>query len=284
MASRYTFINEHFNEFFYLSSGGFEHCDPLHTYGPAERTGYMIHYVSAGKGTFTSGNNQYAIMPGEFFFIQPGKVIKMKADRQDPWTINWIRFKGKLVDEYMNETSIGLMNPVFTVKDAGEIKEIIFDLIQNSENKQLDDLFYSEKLLEIIRIMRHIYPLKSLYNYSADAKIFHKGIQFIQNSFDSPINVEDIAKDLSVDRSYLYRAFKKWLNTSPKEYLTSFRMSKAKEILRDKNNKNPINIIAFSCGFEDAQHFARVFKEITGMTPTQYRNNKMGINKLLDLH
>lgn len=184
----------------------------------------------------------------------------------------------------MNETSIGLMNPVFTVKDAGEIKEIIFDLIQNSENKQLDDLFYSEKLLEIIRIMRHIYPLKSLYNYSADAKIFHKGIQFIQNSFDSPINVEDIAKDLLVDRSYLYRAFKKWLNTSPKEYLTSFRMSKAKEILRDKNNKNPINIIAFSCGFEDAQHFARVFKEITGMTPTQYRNNKMGINKLLDLH
>ena len=88
MASRYTFINEHFNEFFYLSSGGFEHCDPLHTYGPAERTGYMIHYVSAGKGTFTSGNNQYAIMPGEFFFIQPGKAIKMKADRQDPWTIN----------------------------------------------------------------------------------------------------------------------------------------------------------------------------------------------------
>ncbi|QAS69341.1 AraC family transcriptional regulator [Oenococcus sicerae] len=272
MARKYTFINENFNEYLYLSSGGFEHCEPSHSYGPGARTGYMIHYVSEGKGVFTSKNIRYHISPGEFFFIQPGKIVKMEANQKEPWTINWIRFKGRLVDTYLNQIGVSLMNPVVSGESAQKIKKIISDLIQTSLMNQADDLYYSEKLLEVIRIMRLAYPSTVSSHYSADAKIFHEGMQFIEKNFDSPITIEDVRTKLAVDRSYLYRAFKKWLDASPKEFLVSLRMDKAKEILQDKNNQNTIRSIAFACGFEDPQYFTKAFKDFTGKTPTEYRN------------
>mgnify|MGYP004731876953 FL=1 len=52
-------------------------------------------------------------------------------------------------------------------------------------------------------------------------------------------------------------------------YITLYRIQKAKELLRDLQNK--VYDIAYQTGFNDARYFSQVFKKETGFTPTQYR-------------
>ena len=59
--------------------------------------------------------------------------------------------------------------------------------------------------------------------------------------------------------------------TYGKEYLTQCRIRKARELL--ETTDNPINIIAYSCGYTDPLHFSKSFHQNMGMSPSQYRNS-----------
>ena len=53
----------------YLCFCGYEACQPFHSYGPAVRPNYVIHYIISGKGTFTIGNRTYRLTAGQGFFL-----------------------------------------------------------------------------------------------------------------------------------------------------------------------------------------------------------------------
>ena len=63
--------------------------------------------------------------------------------------------------------------------------------------------------------------------------------------------------------------FRNELDISPSDYLTTLRMEKAKELLRETNML--IGDIPLAVGYEDAHVFRRRFKQYTVMTPGQYR-------------
>ena len=273
MYKSYVFNNDDYNPYLYLSSGGNESSEPLHQYGPAGRTGYMIHYVSDGKGYFTSNNKTYTLTKGAFFFIEPGKIIKMKADKNDPWSFQWIRFKGKLVDEYIKKIKINYKNCIFYINDhhAQIIRDKMYDIIELSHMDQDNDFLYNAKLLQILDQLKAMYPNKSDEGKIISDKILTRSMQFIRNNNETPITVLDVVDYVSRDRTYLYKIFKKELNMGPKEYLTQCRIRKARELL--ETTDNPINIIAYSCGYTDPLHFSKSFLQNMGMSPSQYRNS-----------
>ena len=57
--------------------------------------------------------------------------------------------------------------------------------------------------------------------------------------------------------------------TSPIKFVQNIRINKAKQLLIDENVS--INKIAFECGYNDAFYFSRIFKKVTGVTPSEYR-------------
>ena len=70
----------------YLCFCGYEACQPFHSYGPAVRPNYVIHYIISGKGTFTIGNRTYRLTAGQGFFLMPNVRTYYAADADDPWT------------------------------------------------------------------------------------------------------------------------------------------------------------------------------------------------------
>ena len=58
-----------------------------------------------------------------------------------------------------------------------------------------------------------------------------------------------------------------------KQYISNYRISKAKQLLEDEFNK--VTEIAIMCGYANSNYFAKVFKEVTGMTPIEYREEKV---------
>ena len=95
-----------------------------------------------------------------------------------------------------------------------------------------------------------------------------KAVSFIQTNYCNPIKVTDVANYVCINRSYLYTLFQSYLGMSPQQFLSTFRLSKAKELLDSTDYS--IESIAFSCGYKDALVFAIAFHLYKGFSPSTY--------------
>ncbi len=232
----------------------------------------MIHYVHSGRGIFTSEGIEFQLEKGDFFFIERNRIVKCVADSTHPWALYWIGFRGELAAEYLNRTSISRFNPIFNIDKASAIKDKLSEMIELSFIKEDNDLLLNAKLLEILYHLSVLFPSEEKgSNASKKNTLFVRALQFIRNNYETDIQISELAASLAIDRTYLHRLFKKELNMSPKEYLTEVRIRKAKELLA--NTDSPINTIAQSVGYEDPQQFAKIFKQKTNLTASDYRKS-----------
>lgn len=99
-------------------------------------------------------------------------------------------------------------------------------------------------------------------------------INYIQMHFAEKITVKDIADHLHIHPSYLSYIFKKSTGQSVNKYINFYRVNIAKHLLSDTDDS--ITSIALKTGFYDSQHFFKTFKKISGMTPSEFRNQRSG--------
>ena len=112
----------------YLCFCGYETCQPLHSYGPAVRPNYVIHYIISGKGTFTIGNRTYRLTAGQGFFLMPNVRTYYEADADDPWTYLWIGFDGEKAASYVQELGLSEEHPVYQCNFSGELQSLLFQM------------------------------------------------------------------------------------------------------------------------------------------------------------
>jgi AraC family transcriptional regulator, exoenzyme S synthesis regulatory protein ExsA len=96
--------------------------------------------------------------------------------------------------------------------------------------------------------------------------------QIMGNNFSFRLTVADFAKLSCKSISAFKRDFKKQFNDSPARWLMTKRLDTAKQLL--ETTSNSITEISMDCGFENANHFSRVFKQKVGVPPLQYRRSR----------
>jgi transcriptional regulator GlxA family with amidase domain len=99
-----------------------------------------------------------------------------------------------------------------------------------------------------------------------------KAVNYMHNNYQNPMPLDEIAIECDVSKVHLSREFKKKIGIGLSEYISIYRMKKAKELLLTRD-KMSICEIAFSCGFNDSNYFSWLFKKTYGVTPSQYRKN-----------
>lgn len=132
--------------------------------------------------------------------------------------------------------------------------------------------------LEIMsRLYRLIYLLSEHFKGSnfkecTDRKkleAMHKMVGFIQRNYSEKISLNDIAEAGIVCRSICCSIFKQFLDKTPVEYLTEYRISKSLDMLHDARLN--ITEISFACGFSGSSYFTETFSKIMKCTPSEYR-------------
>ncbi|MDO5010188.1 MAG: AraC family transcriptional regulator, partial [Intestinibacter bartlettii] len=98
-----------------------------------------------------------------------------------------------------------------------------------------------------------------------------KCISYINEHYNENINLETVANIVHLNPSYFSSIFKKEVGVSFSNYLNKIRIEQSKLLL--KNTDSSIVEIALEVGFEDQSYFSKVFKNLTKMTPKQYRQN-----------
>ena len=86
------------------------------------------------------------------------------------------------------------------------------------------------------------------------------------------LSVVQIAEHLHFSPAYLNVLFKQEMKITLKQYLSNYRLERAKKLLEQEYDK--ITEIAEKCGYANANYFAKVFREATNMSPAEYRREK----------
>lgn len=111
----------------------------------------------------------------------------------------------------------------------------------------------------------------SLKNYTNPVR---KAIEFIRINLDQDLNLDSISSALYISPFELSRQFKKETGGSIVEFINKKRINEAIYLLENKY----ISITDISCivGFNDANYFTKIFKKVTGVTPSEYRKKTSG--------
>lgn len=254
---------------FHLCFCGYAECEPLHSYGPATRPNYIIHYILDGKGTYQVGERKYQLSKGQGFLIEPETFTFYQADKEEPWSYLWVGFGGSGAGKLIQDIGLNSRQLIYQCDYGEELKEIVFSMLKHTQSTVSNMYYLQGRLYDFFSVLTRDVVIDFYEDTTKGSIYVQDAIAYIRNNYSKGINVSDIAEYLSINRSYLYTIFKDSLDLSPKEFLTKFRISRAKEQLTLTDLS--VEYIAYSCGYKNSLVFTKAFKQEIDMTPSQYR-------------
>ena len=259
---------------------GWEQCDPSHSFGPAARNHYLYHLCLSGTGTLFANNTKgelitYQVKSGQGFMLFPHQICTYIADHEIPWEYVWVEFDGLRVKESIDSAGLTQNNPIYRSRHKNIAETMKSELLYLVNHKD-ESPFH---------LIGHLYLfIDSLIRSSSSTQIgsgnslrdfyIKEAFSFIEQNFQNDISIEDIAACCGLNRSYFGKIFHQNMGKTPQEFLMSYRMTKATELL--KLTELSIADVGNAVGYPNQLHFSRAFKNIYGLSPRQWRNENGG--------
>jgi AraC family transcriptional regulator len=93
--------------------------------------------------------------------------------------------------------------------------------------------------------------------------------ELVHARMEDELTLSEMAQSVELSTSHFSRMFHRSTGETPHQFVLHQRIERAKEMLRDANER--VLDVAVACGFKTQQHFARVFRQVCGASPTEYR-------------
>ena len=167
------------------------------------------------------------------------------------------------IENGMNVFILECTNKVWEIREQSKLARKVKEKMlynKNAKKYYIDDL---NELSDILEDDKNLYSVTSI----------KLAIQFITKNFDKNITLKDVADEVFLSQNYLSELFKKETGEGFYEFLSNYRIKRAKELLVTTNLK--IYEVAENVGYNDSITFGRAFKKIAGVTPNSFRNNKV---------
>lgn len=269
------FPNENFVDL-HLYQFGQEQTDPSHSYGPVKRNHYLFHYIMSGTGVLYANDSKgisqtYRIKSGQGFMVFPDQITTYISDNKLPWNYAWIEFDGMRVKEALDIAGLSKDTPVYHARFKDLRETMMQELLYITEHGDAPPFHLIGHLyLFFDAMMRSITPEQTTQNKRLQDFYIRESFAYIEQNFQNDITVENIAEVCGLNRSYFGKIFKESTGKTPQQFLLTYRMSKATELL--KLTKLSIGDISNAVGYMNQLHFSRAFKNIYGISPREWRN------------
>lgn len=254
---------------------GFDHPGPGVSFGPAMWDCYLIHYIRQGRGTCVIDGKTYKLKKGQGFLIQPGQIAYYVSDVEDDWKYCYIGFDGNKSKFYLDQAKITRENPIFTYKLKFSLSEIIRQLIAVENDIIIRETSQMSMIYNFIsRLIENAEDLNTPSKHSGQRKHYYiqSAATYILRNYSIKISIQDVARHVGLNPSYLGSLFKSEFHVSPQEYLRNYRIERACDLM--SNPLLSIGDISRSVGYDDQLQFSKIFKKIKGMSPKAYRKDK----------
>ncbi|SDZ23551.1 AraC-type DNA-binding protein [Evansella caseinilytica] len=243
-----------------------------------------IMYVISGQCKVTIDKDVWTMKKGQFVLIDAHVPHQLIVKKGKPCRMLNIEFQFEektgafpSIKELTEENTafqdfLTRKKMYHLLHDPNEVYFTLKNLVLELDEAQQDNQLMIKLLLS--QLLIHIAKLAAAADCedAAPANLYvKKTLDFIHHHYDCDIQVKDIAAAVHLHPNYLHRIFKAHTGSSVLEFLTSFRMEKAKMLLL--HSSIPITDISEYIGINSRQYFSALFKKHTGQSPLEYRNS-----------
>jgi AraC family transcriptional regulator of arabinose operon len=222
-----------------------------------------------GQGVLQSQGHTYTVSQGQGMLLFPDQP-HLYRPVSEPWEVSWIAFNGGHVGDALGSLGFSrtqvlyISNPDLTLAKLREAMNIL-----NSKNPM--------RGLEVSALVYEF--ILDLYKYTSNSEIRSKQqhfdqlspiLSYIEDHYTQALSLQNLADQIRVSPQYTCLLFQQTLGVRPFEYITRFRMRKAKELLLREIHME-INQIAAKVGYDHPSYFIKIFKKHEGVTPTIFR-------------
>lgn len=240
---------------------------------------HEIHYFLSGERRLFYKDRIYHVMPGDLIIIKKYELHSLCDWDKPGYKRILIDFQNEFFDDInLNSTDIFacfdrdviVMHP--NDEDRSNLENKMIDIVNEFSNKQ--DGFETMLKLQTAEILILLNRMMNRYTDKRELRsqryvIVSDIMAYISQNYSEKLTLESLGNQFGYSRNYLCSMFKTMSGFSVVSYINGTRIKKAQEFL--KNSKISIAKTAQLCGFDSSTHFGRVFKEIAGCSPMQFR-------------
>jgi len=230
---------------------------------------FQIVYISAGEGVFTSGDQTYNVNPGSVLLILPGLKHLYHPLLETGWHEYWVGFKGAYFSGFLKEGHFSPDQVFFQIGLHDSILSL-FNLIIDEVQAQRP-LYQIKACAAILSLIAEVLTRdrrkEQLNSYQ---KTVEKAKYLMESNVLSAIDLSSISDQLGISTSRLNEIFKTYTSMTPYQYYIQIKIYKAESLLEQQDLS--VKEVAHKMGFEDQYYFSRLFKNKTGVSPSEWKN------------
>jgi len=217
-----------------------------------------MHVIQAGQGWVSINGVLAKLGAGDAFGFYPGDTIHYREDPQDPWRYIWWGLAGSMAKQRCDELGYGrqrLQSKVATPSLWRLLDEIEAALLRGGHGSARS----------VAAAWSLCAEMEGASNHHETADPIRAIASIVESGYDRGLRIEELARDLGMDRSTLFRRFRDRYGCSPKSWLQGLRLDRAKALLT--SGDLTVAEVGRRCGFEDARNFTRAYVARFGGTP-----------------
>lgn len=256
---------------------------------------HILIYVKDGHCKIRTDGEDYLLQPGDFFYLPPDSQYERTPVREEFCELYYVHFTVNSVTEQLEPAQLRkrfaeleqtsgepaalqlyLENRI-SVKADPFLENTLTDLVKYAvrENPQ-DQQLAAVSLCRILAILSRqtVGGLAQESGNRAAGKHppnLKKALNYISQHYTEKITLEDLCRVSFVSKQMLIRYFNAEFGKSPIVYVIEYKVDKIKQMLTTYPDVS-IKELCGEFGFDDQCYFSRIFKKVTGESPTEYRS------------
>jgi len=248
---------------------------------------FEITVVDSGSGVYSTSNTDYTIEPGDIFVFSSNEYHCITEVGSKGLKLTNLHFEprylwGNSVDSFSEANMNFCFNHSenFINKISYEKSKTIYNYIEEIKrelsNKNTEYQLKVKSLLNLllINLVRDFgYSDQSTALNTLQFKNIKHIITYIDEHFTEKLSLDELAELAGMSPNYFSSFFKKISGVTLWDYISSKRINMAVQLIRRRDTRKNMLEIATLCGFNNTTNFNKMFKRITGMTPTEYKKN-----------
>ncbi len=246
---------------FYVSMAGEFHARP-HYFVSGEELAHTTRliYQIEGLARFEAEAGQWEVSAGNLIFIPP--LIPFSYSATDSIKHHWVSLAG-VWPPVLGQPALRHVTLTFQEDINATFVQLRESLILRRPGYPLMAISHFFELLGQIERVSSQITTESTY-----PETVRNALIYLKENCTAPFSAAKTAAVIGLSESHMRALFEKWLGESPKQFHTRCRIEEAQRLLRGQNLR--VAEVAFQLGFQDAAHFSRLFKQVTGLPPNRY--------------
>lgn len=237
---------------------------------------YEIYYLEEGEIVHFVDEVPYIAHTGDFVLIAPGRVHKTLPRHGQAHT----RILIYLSPDFLSPTENADLTAVFshtllTTANRRVAERILSDLLRESDGEADPAMMHALTVQLLISLRRwatlEVPPVSAEPVGNTERKV-REMTAYLDAHFAESVGLEDLAERFYLNPTYVSRIFRRVTGTTYTEYLTKRRLQAAIALLRTTDKK--VSEIAAATGFHSDNHFCKIFRRHTGVSPNTFRTTK----------